>query len=235
MATEPQTKKDYALEAIRALIINGELDPGERLRQGDLATKLNMSLTPVREALRQLEAEGLVAGTAHRGVRVRSIELAALRNVYLSRRLVEPYLAGRGVLNVTDAEVERARGLLRDLSQARAKNPLAVRRANYDFHFCLYEKADAPLLLDMVNKLWMMFPWDVLSVVPKRMKASAIEHRHILEAMIKRDPHTTSAACARHLAQSYVDIAQYLSPEQVVVDPFPFDAAGSLPRTEVDT
>lgn len=222
--TEPRTKKDYAVEAIRSLILEGELDPGERLRQADLAARLKISLTPVREALRQLEAEGVVAGTAHRGVRVRGIELTELRSVYLSRRLIEPYLAGRGVLNVGPTHVGAARTSLEQLAGAQAQeNAVEVRRANYEFHFGLYEQADTPLLIDTARTLWTRFPWDVLSVVPERRQSSVLEHARILDAMARADADGVAEACALHLTRSYLDIERYLGGDSLIADPFPFD------------
>lgn len=216
-----RTKKDYALALLRDLIVRGELDPGSHIRQTELANRLNISLTPVREALRQLEAEGLVAATAHRGVRVRSIDQTTLTNVYIARRLVEPYLAARGVTRLQPNDIATAISLLRNLDRARSRNDsVGVRRANYEFHFILYERADAPALLETAQKLWVLFPWDVLSVVPRRIERSRTEHDAILAAMRSGVPEVAALACARHLSESYVDVATYLEPDREIEDPF---------------
>ena len=229
-----RTKKDYALALIRELIMRGELDPGAHIRQTELAERLSISLTPVREALRQLEAEGLVAATAHHGVRVRSIDHTTLRNVYIARRLVEPYLAARGVLNLQAADITEAVSLLRELDGARARDDsVGVGRANYEFHFILYQRADAAALLETAKRLWVQYPWDVLSVVPRRIEASKVEHRAILAAMREGIPASAAVACARHLVTSYIDIETYLDPDNAIEDPFPIEgfetAVGPLP------
>jgi len=218
-----RTKKDYALVLIRELILRGELDPGSHVHQTELATRLKISLTPVREALRQLESEGLVASIAHRGVRVRTTDQETLRNIYIGRRLIEPYVAARGVARLVAPDYRAAADLLKRLDRAHARRDAStVRKANYDFHFLLYERADVPVLLDMVRKLWGQFPWDVLTEVPDRMRSSKIEHREILAAMEKGDAAMAEEACARHLLQSYLDISSYLDGEQAGVDPFVF-------------
>jgi len=222
-----RTKKDYALALIRDLIMRGELDPGAHIRQTDLAVRLKVSLTPVREALRQLEAEGLVAATAHRGVRMATTDPSTLRNVYLARRLVEPYLAARGTAALADGDVRAAGELLRRLEAAHGRRDAGgVRSANHDFHFLLYERADAALLLQMARRLWLQFPWDVLDVVPRRMDASRREHAEILDAMLERSPGRVERACALHIAQSYADVAEYLEPGMPITDPFPVAGDG---------
>ena len=223
MTIEYRTKKDYALALIRDLIVEGELDAGSHVRQSELAARLNISLTPVREALRQLEAEGLVAATAHRGVRVRSTNQATLRNIYIARRLLEPYVAARAVANLTPAHSRAAAEMLRKLERAHSRSDaVAVRRANYDFHFLLYDLADSQTLVDMVRKLWGQYPWDVLTEVPGRMSASKREHERILEAIQTRNATAAGFACADHLLHSYMDIARYLDGD-ALDDPFPVE------------
>ena len=125
---------------------------------------------------------------------------------------------------MTDDDIEHARATLEQLEAAKKrKDAISVRRANYDFHFSLYEKADTPILIETAQKLWTRFPWDVLSVVPQRREASIVEHDRILAAMVTRDSDATAAACADHLTQSYIDIERYLGHPSRAIDPFPFD------------
>jgi len=208
---EYRTKKDYALALIREKIVAGELEPGTRLRLTDLARHLDISLTPVREALRQLEAEGLVAGTAHRGVRVSTADPAQLRDVYVARRLLEPYAAGCSAERLTDTDVTRARTLLEKLERSHARTDAhGIRRANYDFHFLLYARSGLPVIEQMIKTLWNRFPWDVLSVVPNRMEASKAEHERILDMMGKRDARGLRDSVEWHLCKSYEDIEAHL-------------------------
>jgi len=218
---EHRTKKDFALTRIRELIIAGELDPGAKLKQGELAERLQISLTPLREALRQLEAEGVVAAIAHRGVRVSSTDESTLRDVYIVRRLLEPFAAARGTSNLKPSDYRTASDLLRKLERASARgNARGIRKANYDFHFLLYERANLPLLEQLLRTLWARYPWDVLTAVPNRMDSSRDEHTEILRGIEAGDPQQVARAYEHHLKQSYADIASFLSPHQPVVDPY---------------
>jgi DNA-binding GntR family transcriptional regulator len=216
-----RTKKDYALALIRDLIVAGELDPGKRLNQTELADRLQISLTPIREALRQLEAEGLVDASAHRGVRVSTADHSSLENVYVVRRLLEPYAAARATANLRPSDCRAAADLLRRLERTGGKrDERGTRKANYDFHFLLYERCDLPLLVQQIRGLWARFPWDVLSAVPNRMAASREEHHAILEGMEARDEAQTAVAVEEHLARSYRDIARHLWNDEPTTDPY---------------
>lgn len=218
---EHRTKKDYAVALIRDLIVAGELDPGERVNQSNLADRLKISLTPVREALRQLEAEGLVASSAHHGVRVSSADHSSVTNVYVVRRRLEPYAAARGTVGLKPSECRVAADLLRRLNKASDRGDArAIRKANYDFHFLLYVRAHQPFLEQLIRMLWARFPWDVLSVVPGRMNSSRVEHEEILAAMEAADPQQVANAVDRHIAKSYSDIVGYLWPDQAAADPY---------------
>jgi DNA-binding GntR family transcriptional regulator len=217
-----QTKKDFALGLIRDLIITGELENGSKLDQGELARRLQISLTPIREALRQLEAEGLVEGSAHKGVRVSSIDLESLENVYVLRRLIEPFAAAKGTPNVRADDISAAEMSLRKLERANSKSDVGgVRAANYDFHFTLYARALLPLTEYFLKLLWARFPWDVLSVVPGRIEESRREHQEIVAAMKERDAKGAALAVAKHLDHSYKAIASHLGYES---RPEPFEA-----------
>ena len=82
------TKKDGILEELRALIASGEIARGSRIRQNELATRFASSVTPVREALRQLQVEGVIDGEPYRGARVAEADLDSIKGVYIARRLV---------------------------------------------------------------------------------------------------------------------------------------------------
>src|SRR5579862_9894898 len=87
-----KTKKDRLVQELRHLILYGDLERGTRIRQDELAARFDTSITPVREALRQLEAEGLLESEPHRGVRVTVPDIAEIKGTYVARRLLEPYI-----------------------------------------------------------------------------------------------------------------------------------------------
>src|SRR3712207_5245594 len=111
-----QLKRDYIVEALRAAIARGELKPGQRLRQEELAARFEISSTPVREALRKLEAEGLVASVPHQGVYVARPSLERMAESYRLRALLETHALKEAMLQLEKAP-ERREKLLADLEE----------------------------------------------------------------------------------------------------------------------
>lgn len=94
------TKEDLVADRVRELIVRGELAPGQRLRQDDIARRLDLSWTPVREAFRQLEVEGWIIIQPHRGAVVRSLSLKDFEDIYQLRLANEPQAARQGTLQL---------------------------------------------------------------------------------------------------------------------------------------
>src|SRR5262245_2032870 len=113
-----KTKKDTIVEELREAILSGELEPGERLRQDKLAARYRVSSTPVREALRELEAEGVLDHLPRRGVRVVDVNQTTLRDmreIYLIRGALEALATRMGVSYLNTAHVQRMKALLHDM------------------------------------------------------------------------------------------------------------------------
>src|SRR5262245_9077955 len=105
-----RTKKDKVVESIREAVLSGELQPGERLEQDKLAERFSVSPTPVREALRQLEAEGIVDYNPHRGVRVAEVSLSDVREIYLIRGTLEALATRLAVSYLNSSHILRLNG-----------------------------------------------------------------------------------------------------------------------------
>jgi DNA-binding GntR family transcriptional regulator len=136
-------------EALREAILSGEFGPGERLRTESLAKRFGSSRTPVREALVQLEGEGLVDIEPRRGALVRSFASSDLIDLYEIRALLEPAAAARAALRVREAQLERLRALVA-LSDARGgRGAEAIEDQivwNEEFHAIVIEAAASPRL-----------------------------------------------------------------------------------------
>jgi DNA-binding GntR family transcriptional regulator len=107
----PRTAHQYVLEALRAEILTGRMGEGKRLRQEEIASRLGVSTTPVREALRDLVTEGLIVFDAHRGAVVRGLTLDDVREIYQLRMVLEPLLIERTLALLDDAQLEHAASL----------------------------------------------------------------------------------------------------------------------------
>lgn len=223
MSAKRQTKKDRIVEELRLLIDSGELARGARVHQDELATRFNTSITPVREALRHLEAEGLLVSEPHRGVRVASADLEEVKGVYVARRLLEPYASQRAVSRISRRDLEQAEILTDTMAEAReAGDHLALRNANRSFHFLFYDRAGIPALARIVEDLWAAYPWDILQVLSVRVESSLAEHRAIVAAVRDGDLADVKRSVELHVKHSYLALAEHLT-GSAQDDPFELD------------
>lgn len=207
------TKRDQIVGLLRRRILSGELARGARMPQDDLAREFGASITPVREALRQLEAEGLVVAEPHRGVRVAGVDLEQVTASYVVRRLTESYAMRRATLRLSPRDLTRARELL-------AAPPATERDRNEHFHFLLYERCGMPALVERIAAMWQAFPWDLLLDSPERAEASHAEHLEILDALEAGDPDRAAAATEQHVRSGFAAILVHLTGRS---GPDPFD------------
>ncbi|GAB3268369.1 GntR family transcriptional regulator [Kineosporia babensis] len=115
MGLKPRTAHQNVTERLREAILTGELQTGTHLVQSELAAGLEVSVTPVREALRELESQGLVDSDPFRGSTVHQVGLAELQEIHELRRLLTPTAVRERVRTITDDEIDQARALLGDL------------------------------------------------------------------------------------------------------------------------
>lgn len=167
-------------ERLRAMILSGELKGGEKLRQEKLASLLGVSRVPVREAINQLEAEGLVSVETHKGAVVTAFSIEALQEMYELRGLLEPWLLGLAIPKMAQEDFDAAERLLDEMLENEAQVHWSA--MNWAFHARLYAPAGRTQSLDFLEKLYVNtyrhFP------VPMRftigMEAMDAEHRKIL-------------------------------------------------------
>jgi DNA-binding GntR family transcriptional regulator len=190
------SKTDMVAALIRQLIITGELPAGEQLRQRDLAQRFHVSQTPVREALRRLESEGLVIGDAHRGFTVVEPDDGPVEENFQIRAALESLGASLAARKIDAAGIE-ALGALNDQMRALADGDPRYADLNRDFHFTVYEHAGSPLLLSLMRLLWAS-----LHGGPKVLRThaeSARQHDAIIDALSAGDAAAASARTYQHI------------------------------------
>ncbi|WP_248960672.1 GntR family transcriptional regulator [Sphaerisporangium perillae] len=218
-----QTKRDRIVHELRSLIASGELPRGAWVRQLELAKRFSTSITPVREALRLLEAEGLVTAEPRRGVRVASADLEQVGGSYIARRLIEAYATQRAALRMSQRDLQKAQAYLDMQRQAYENGDRnAVLVANRSFHFHFFERSEIPSLVDIIDGLWTAFPWDVTNLNNERVEASLAEHAQILAMVRAGDLDAVGAAAAEHVKNSYLALVEHLTGKPAI-DPFPVD------------
>ncbi len=208
------TKRDQIAKQIRALIVSGEISRGDRIMQDKLAERFGTSITPVREALLLLEAEGVLVGEPHRGLRVAEADVQQLKAVYIMRHLSERHAMRRATLRMSRLDLDTARRLIDEMGDALEGERLAeVGKLNRAFHFLFFERCGIPEFAREVDALWLSFPWDILQVLEDRPGESIKEHRAILSAVESGDLDAVDAATSQHLWASYRSLMIYLTGE----------------------
>ncbi len=216
------TKRDLIAAELRRQISSGEIPRGSRMNQDELASRFSTSITPVREALSILQAEGVLTSEPNRGVRVATADLDQVRTVYLLRQLLEPYAMQRAVWHASPRDLHAAAELHRLMKTLEdAGDRAGYTEANREFHFAFYDRCDDAGLRTEIESLWLRYPWDLLNVIERRSPISHEEHGRILDAARSGDLDEVAAATREHLRTGYLDLADHLQPGVDHHDPFP--------------
>jgi DNA-binding GntR family transcriptional regulator len=195
-------------------VLRGELRPGDRLRQDEIAKSLGLSQTPVREALLQLSAQGLVVRDPHKGAYVAKIDLADLEQIYSVRSLLESEAARLGAVRLKAADVRALRELMSRMQAALGEGDLrTLREADEEFHLALYRASGNQRLTQSIVRMWSSFPRYLLWLLPERPRQSLKEHQAILRAAARGDGEAAARAVAHHLRSALQGLKRYLSEE----------------------
>jgi DNA-binding GntR family transcriptional regulator len=176
---------DLAYERIRGLVLSGELAPGTRLGQVELAERLGISRTPVREALRRLGGEGLVEGHSHRGFRVADLGLDAVLRRLEVRAILEPGIAALAAGRRTERDLDLMNEAVADEEEAR--DGIEAHDASRRFHIALARASGNEELVRVIESLWLVEVGRRLlfrrSAEPDWQRTDASEHREVLAAV----------------------------------------------------
>lgn len=199
-----RTKEERVADFLREGIISGMFPRGSRLKQAEIAERLQLSITPVREALKLLEAEGYVTGDSHRGASVVPFDEAASEEVLELRLLLESRLIRRTAEKVTAQDLTELRALASEFEETfKRGDRSAARGVNYRFHRRLYDVAQMPQTLHFVQILWARYPFDLINAVQGRGDEAAKEHDEILRALIDGDASAAVLAMRKHIESGF--------------------------------
>lgn len=201
------------LEAIRERILSGAYPEGEPLRQDAMAEELGVSKIPIREALRQLEAEGLVIFNPHRGAVVSSLSLDEIDEIFGLRAGIETGLLRRAIPRLDSEHLARAAEILERYEHAlRVRDVLAYGAINWQFHSTLYDPAARPVALGIARRLHQQADRYLrmqLALTHGEDRAN-IEHRAILEAARRHDVRRASALLRDHILAAGRALSDFL-------------------------
>lgn len=204
------TKTDVAVATIRSAIQDGSLQPGDRINIAEWADRLNLSLTPIREAIKILRTEGYLVTAAHRGASVTPFNSKAWRDRSLMRASLEALAAELAIERLTEEErahlVERMRSINTELHDAlRAGDDKLAARLNPDLHAAFIQAANSPILFDTVKRTWVVPYFTHPYFWRKTVESEALvlevisEHARIIDAIERRDAEAASLAAKTHI------------------------------------
>jgi DNA-binding GntR family transcriptional regulator len=203
-----------ATEVIRQAIVDGRLEPGQRLKEEELARELGISRTPVREALLVLQTEGLVVAEPNRGAMVREHDASDLDDLYQLRALLEGYAARRAATRVTEEALDSLRESCDRFEALASGGELReIVRENLFFHNTILDLAGSERLKDMVRKV-VELPLVYRSYVwytPEQQQISAHYHRQIVKALAARDPERAELVLKEHIFEARDLLVAHLS------------------------
>jgi DNA-binding GntR family transcriptional regulator len=210
------TVQHATLLALRESIAAGRYEPGQPLRQETLARDFGVSVPPVREALKTLEAEGQVIYAPRRGYCVTRLSQAELRESYRIRDLLETEVIAIAVGTLTRDDLARMRGAIRDMERARrTADVTAMTAANRRFHFTLFEAAAMPRMADMIRMLWdgtdnYRSRYFAVSAHRERVRE---EHAEIMQAVAASDGIAAAELSRQHRDHALDALCDALPPE----------------------
>ena len=199
-----ETKQDWVSEILRERIIVGYYDRGAKLKQAELAEQLGVSITPVREALLTLEAEGYIKGVRHKGLVVPELVPSQLGEIFDLRVMLERELTSVALTKLSPDKLEELKEIQRGLVKAvEAKDLQTVRTANFRFHFRLYELAERPQTLHFVRVLWAKYPFTMQDLKQERPTTMRAEHDMFLDKAEQGDHAGAVEAMVEHIRNGW--------------------------------
>jgi DNA-binding GntR family transcriptional regulator len=195
-----RTNHEFVRQALRHAILAGEYAPGERLIQADIASRLDVSTTPVREALRDLAGEGLVRLDAYRGALVKPLDLEEISELHLLLQVLEPLSIERAVDHITDGELDTAETVLEEM--VRGGDSADFVALDREYHGIFAHAARAPRLEQMLASLRdnaAMYIAASFRRSPDMVAHANEDHRKLLVALRERDRKSAVAVECAHL------------------------------------
>lgn len=198
--SQRRTAHELVRDTLRRAILRGSLTGGTRLVQADIAAQLNVSTTPVREALRDLATEGLIRLDAHRGAIVYEPDLDELREIYDLRKILEPEAVRRAMPWITDMDLKRAAALQKRMD--RERDPGVWVDLNREFHTVLADAARSPRLSSILKNLRdaaAVYVALSLKARSRQLMSGNRDHHALLDAFAQRDPDAAAKIMVEHL------------------------------------
>lgn len=210
--------RDVVFNTLRQAILKGELEPGERLMEIQLADRLGVSRTPIREAIRKLELEGLVLMIPRKGAEVAKISEKNLRDVLEVRRSLEELAIELACKRMTDEDMENLESAQAAFRQAiETGDPMTIAETDEAYHDIIYNGTGNNKLMQILNNLreqMYRYRLEYIKDEDKRQNLLA-EHSHILSAIKKRQVNDAKKAIREHIDNQEITVSRNIKEKQV--------------------
>lgn len=201
--------RDVVFKTLREAILRGDLKPGERLMELQLASKLGVSRTPIREAIRMLEQEGLAVTIPRKGAEVAKMTLKDMEDVLEVREALDELAVQIACEKITDEQLEKLRRVKEEFELCtKGKDVKKIAEADVNFHDVIYEAADNPKLVSILNNLReQVYRYRVEYVKnPENYPILIREHEKIWEGLMARDKERATHAMHEHVENQAVAV-----------------------------
>jgi DNA-binding GntR family transcriptional regulator len=206
-APDHRTLAEKAFISLHEAILTGRLQPGERIPIEDLAGALGMSPMPVREAVRRLDALGLVENVPHKGARITELSIGDLTEIYEARLALEPLAISRAARTFDAADAERARATLASM-RAEPPGSVGAWRAHSELHMTLYRAAGSAWLLRLIRPLWESSERYRLAMQPITGSQHHVRpHEVLVRLCVQHEPERAAAELYDHLVTTANSLA----------------------------
>ena len=203
---------------LRTAILNGSYLPGERIRQEDVAARSGASRIPVREALRMLDAEGLVTLVANSGAWVTKLTLDECVETYLIRERLEPFLLSRSMPGLSDAAIERLGTGVREMEAGNGVD--AFLRADREFHLSSYAGAASSETWQIIHRMWNTTQHYRREFTRRAARPGPhggggglsvihMEHRLLLDCLRRRDADDAERVLVTHIRRTRLELEKH--------------------------
>ena len=206
---------EQVYQTLRSHILFGEIAPGQAVTIQGLAKALDAGMTPVREAIRRLISDGALVFQGNRRMIVPALTVSALEQLVFVRKTVESELTRRAAARISPMVTSELKQVDAALDAAISKGDVtAYLTLNYRFHASLYAQANASVMADLADRLWLRFG-PSLRVVCGRFGTQNLPDRHkdLLAALERRDAEAAAVAMAQDIDQGMEQVAAVLAPQ----------------------
>jgi DNA-binding GntR family transcriptional regulator len=212
-----QTLQEAVVDHLRNLILNRQLLPGERLVQSELAERLGVSRTPIREALHRLTHEGFVTFSSYKGAAVAEFSPSELEEIYTVRSALESHAAYLAATRITEDELEQLESLLHQMGKTfHQGNFQHLLEVHHQFHASVYAAAHQRRLYDLtIQYLALCDVYQRMALsLGRGAKNPVVEHKEILEALRRREADAAAHLIRFHLQLTVSELQELLHKEQ---------------------